>query len=295
MEWTLHDPSSQEPLETIPYDRWVSPNGEEMAEFHRVESGYLLRFPGQTDVLIEGRDSRSDEFAIAACPVPSFDKASLETLLHNAVQPLVGNHTGGLFLHGSAVVVGQNDGSPDALEAVAFLGLSRGGKTTLAGSFARAGYPFLTEDVIELRAHDGRYFVQPKRSKLRLFADSARYLVGEKAPEGDGDAKHDLDAGEALPFADSPVPLSQIHLLGTDHRAPLSIRRFSAAEALSKLLPHAFILDVEDKARLRSHFTRIADLTQATGCYALDYTRDYSELPRVIEAVLTMVEQEGRD
>lgn len=57
-------------------------------------------------------------------------------------------------------------------------------------------------------------------------------------------------------------------------------------EALSALMPHAFILDVEDKERLKAHFSKMADLSQDIPCYALDFTRDYAELPRVRAAVL---------
>ena len=80
-------------------------------------------------------------------------------------------------------------------------------------------------------------------------------------------------------------------MLGTDHGADLSIRRFGLQEALTALMPHAFILDVEDKKRLRGHFARMADLSQDIGCYALDYRRDYAELPSVQRAILDNLSQ----
>ena len=144
----------------------------------------------------------------------------------------------------------------------------------------------MTEDVIDLAHSDGRYWLQPKRSKLRLFADSARHLLGSDTEFENDAIKQDVDAGAGLPFADEAKPLRQIYVLGTDLRADLSIRKFSLQEALSVLLPNAFILDVEDKASLRGHFGRLADLSQDIPCYALDFTRDYSELPRVRKAVL---------
>jgi len=297
MDWKPHTPKPQEDLQTAPYDRWVSPEGYCQAEFHKVQTGYLLRFPGQADFLLERRLGRSDladrsdlddlpaaPFRITGWPTLECDTKSVINLYHNAIQPLLGNHSGGLFLHGSAVMI-ESEGT-EGPGAVAFLGLSRGGKTTLAGSFARAGRPFLTEDVIDLRIRDGQYWLQPKRSKLRLFADSARFLLGEGADIQDDNLKQDVDAGTDFPFADHPVPLKQIFVLGTDHRAALSIRRFSLQEALSELMPHSFILDVEDKQRLKGHFARLADLSQDIGCYALDFTRDYAELPRVQSAVL---------
>lgn len=253
-----------------------------MAEFHRTADGYLVRFPGQADFLITA-PSDPEQTTITGWQDPDCSRQNAANLFHNAILPILGNHTGGLFLHGSAVRLFAGDKEEGA---VAFLGLSRGGKTTLAGSFAKAGYPFLTEDVIDLAMRDEVYWLQPKRSKLRLFVDSAQHLLGESADFADANAKQDVEAGKTLPFSDRPVPLRQIYVLGTDHRADLSIRRLSLQEALGALLPHAFILDVEDKPRLKQHFSRMADLSRGIGCYALDYRRDYAELPLVQRAIL---------
>ncbi len=284
MEWEMHDPREQKALPDDPYDRWVSPEGVCMAEFRRIvgadhEPSYMIRFPGQADFQIE-RPATSAPL-IEGWPAPGFDAANVGNLFHNAILPILGNYTDGLFLHGSAVRIdGEEPG------AIAFLGLSRGGKTTLAGAFAKAGHAFMTEDVIDLQRRDGKLWLQPKRSKLRLFADSARHLLGEQVRIEDDNRKQDVEADTALPFAQEPVPLRQIYVLGTDHGAPLAIRRYSLPEALSALMPHAFILDVEDKPRLKAHFSRMADLSRDIACHALDYPRDYAELPAVCNAIL---------
>ncbi|MEO0907563.1 MAG: hypothetical protein AAFY07_08530 [Pseudomonadota bacterium] len=283
MDWIAHPPRKQSELPTTPYDRWVSPGGVCMAEFHHGSEGYLVRFPGQADFLITGSQdpaqTRIEGWQDPACP-----RQNITSLFHNAIVPILGNHHGGLFLHGSAVRIAQDADGEAA--AIAFLGLSRGGKTTLAGSFAKAGHAFMTEDVIDLSCNEGVYWLEPKRSKLRLFIDSAQHLLGEEARFEDADRKQDVNAGASLPFFDSPVPLRQIYVLGADHKADLSIRSLSLQEALTALMPHAFILDVEDKPRLRAHFSRIADLSRDIGCYALDYRREYAELPGVHRAIL---------
>ncbi len=284
MDWKPEISRPQNSLPTQPYDRWVSPDGYCQAEFHKHDLGFLIRFPNQADFLIE-KPRESKRFGITGWPAPECDEKTVINLFHNAIQPILGNYNGGLFLHGSAVMI-EGEGTADEAGAIAFLGLSRDGKTTLAGSFARAGQPFLTEDVIDLRLSEGQYWLQPKRSKLRLFADSARYLFGEETPIKDADLKQDVEAGGALPFASHAVPLRQIFVLGTDHRASLSIRQYSMQEALSALMPHSFILDVEDKPRLQAHFARLADLSQDIACYVLDFTRDYAELPGVRGAIL---------
>lgn len=288
MDWTQQPPRSQAELPSEPYDLWVSPEGQRMAEFHRSEEGFLVRFPGQADFLITS-PSEPEKTTIAGWQVPECPRQNVANLFHNAILPILGNHNGGLFLHGSAVRISGENGE---VGAVAFLGLSRGGKTTLAGSFAKSGHPFLTEDVIDLVRRDGKYWLQPKRSKLRLFVDSAQHLLGEGAQFEDANAKQDVEAGTALPFADEAVPLRQIYVLGTDHSAALAIRLFTLQEALTALMPHAFILDVEDKPRLRGHFSRMADLSQDIGCFALDYRRDYAELPKVQRAILENFRQQ---
>lgn len=261
-------------LATTPYDRWVTPEGEVKAEFHRLPDGILLRFPDEADFAIDVVRGRASGW-------PALDTGSdhFDSLFHHGVVPLVGNHLGGLFLHGSAVAIGGR--------AVAFLGLSRSGKTTLAGALAKAGYPFLTEDVIDLRPCNGAYVLQPKRSKLRLFADSAAFLVGREFAAADEDDKHSIAGGDDLPFSDVPCPLARLYLLGGDPDAPLAITALESPAALTQLLPHSFVLDVEDKPRLRAHFSRIAELSEQIGCSALDYPRQYGELPSVVAAILS--------
>ncbi|MEM7780740.1 MAG: hypothetical protein AAF697_10150 [Pseudomonadota bacterium] len=283
MSWTQLTPRSQEALRQEPYDRWIAIGGVCMAEFYRETGGYLIRFPGQADFKLSPDDGG---YTVAAWPVPGCDDQSLDNLYHNAIQPILGNHAGGLFLHGSAVMIDAPHGDSNKAGAIAFLGLSRAGKTTLAGSFARAGFPFLTEDVIDLQRREGEYWVQPKRSKLRLFADSAHHLIGDETQFADLNTKQDVDGGEAFPFVQSEVPLRHIYVLGTDHAAPLAIRQLAMAQALRTLMPHAFILDVDDRSRLKEHFGRMADLAQNIPCFSLDFTRDYAELRSVRAALL---------
>ncbi|MGB3808130.1 MAG: hypothetical protein WA936_13095 [Erythrobacter sp.] len=294
---TIRGARPQQAIDQTPYDRWVSPQGVCMAEFYRRDDGYLARFPGQVDFsippLIENGETKVRAPKMQAWPVPDCPERIVSNLYRNAILPIIGNHQGGLFLHGSAVAITLSDPSDpeDAGHgAAAFLGLSRSGKTTLAGAFAKAGHPFVTEDVIDLRLRDGTYWLEPKASKLRLFGDSARHLLGdgaEGAKDVSGrDEKQDVEGGDVLPFRMQPVPLRAVHVLGGDPRASLSITPLAPPAALAALLPHAFILDVEDKSALKAHFERLADLTASVPCLMLDYTRDYGELAAVMDAVL---------
>jgi len=270
-------PKPQDDLPDEPIDSWITPDGSIAAEFRRIDGGYLVRFPDQADfeIILEKMHVRG---------TPVDDDAPVETLFRNSILPLIGNFEGELHLHGSAVAT--EDG------AIAFMGLSRRGKTTLAGAFAREGDPFLTEDALSLDKSAEGYFVRPQRPVLRLFADSAAHLLGEVQNWEDDDAKTEVEAGDRLPFATQPSRLHSIFLLGPGESDGIVFERLTEAEALAQLIQNAFVLDVEDKPRLRAHFGRIAALAALVPCHMLDYPRRYAQLPSVISAIRKIVREE---
>ena len=163
----------------------------------------------------------------------------------------------------------------------------------MAGAFARSGYPIITEDVLSLDSAGERYVVKPKQRQLRLFADSAKFLLGE-APQrsGIGDKKT-FDASETLPFCKGDVLLSQIFILGSGDTSDVVIEPLRQLEALTQIIQHAFILDVEDRVRLSAHFARLAGLIETVPCYSLDFPRMYEKLPGVIRSVIHHLERSG--
>lgn len=276
----IHLPARvQEPIHAPPYDTWVTPEGAVTAEFHRTAQGYLVRFPDQVDFEID-----ATSFAVRCAPIDGARSAAASTLFRNSVQPIIANHTGGLNLHGSAVCIGDT--------AAAFLGVSRRGKTTLAGAFAAAGHPFLTEDVLALERSGDGFLIRPSMPELRLFHDSASFLLGGNPGWDDPAEKSGVPASEALPYRDEALPLGGIFILGPGASEAVSLTRLTQASALAELIQHSFILDVEDRARLKSHFQRMGVLAQAATCYLLDYPRTYSELPKVIDAIVDLAEND---
>lgn len=276
-ELTTTEPKEQVRLDTQPYDRWESVLGAVSAEFHRTDRGILVRFPRIADFVIA-----RDLTTVRCSPAPGADMTVVDNLYYNNVLPLVGNHSGRLNLHGSAVVVHD--------QALAFIGLSRSGKTTLAGAFAQAGHAFLTEDVITLQPDEGAYNIEPKRALLRLFPDSAQQLGIAGADCEAGMVKRQFEATGSLPHATRSAPLGRLYFLGDGSSPDLQVWQLSKPEALSIALRHSFILDVEDAARLRAHFGRISDLVDAVPCYALDYPRRYDLLAGIVD---TLAAQSG--
>lgn len=265
--------SAQIELEQEPYDYWVTPEGNIAAEFYRTEDGFLLRFPGEADFYIE-----KDGLSVSCAPVPQTPDDLPTTLFKNSIRPVLGNHLGGLNLHGSGVAIGNS--------AVAFVGPSRRGKTTLAGAFASSGFPCLTEDVIKLESSGNSFTLIPQEPHLRLFRDSAEFLLGKKHKDAEtGDEKVLLDETSALEFSCEERPLRCIFFLGDCETDDVEIRPINQAAAIAELLQQSFVLDVEDQDRLRDHFLRLSRLAKSVPCYELDYPREFKRLNDVTSVV----------
>ena len=95
-----------------------------------------------------------------------------------------------------------------------------------------------------------------------------------------------IASNPALPFQSSPLPLQSLYVLGDGRNEQVVFERLKSASALTELFKYAFILDIDDRSRLRAHFDRLAQLAGTIECYMLDYPRQYEALPEVIAAVL---------
>jgi hypothetical protein len=274
--YRLVEAREQGELPCSPYDSWAGAEDKPAALFFRLPKGYLVRFPDQADFAID-----AEAGDVTCTPTPDIAPDVPDSLFHNAIIPLIGNHNGGLFLHGSAVSVSG--------KAIGFLAPSRRGKTTLAGAFAKQGHAFLTEDVLELRRDGLSYMVQPSRPVLRLFDDSAIYLLGVEASDGTQE-KRVMAADNALPFEAEVRQLSALFLLGSGTSKQAHIEPLAQAAALGELMQHAFVLNVEDKQRLRGHFDRLGELVERLPFFALDFPRDYAQLPAVVKHIVQHVE-----
>jgi hypothetical protein len=113
------------------------PDGALWAQFYRADTGYLLRFPGLADFASTGLE-------VTAWPAPGISGQTVEHLYLNQVLPLALSMQGKLVFHASAVEIGDG--------AIAFMGESGKGKSTLAASFATSGYRFLTDDGLIVEA-----------------------------------------------------------------------------------------------------------------------------------------------
>ena len=265
----------QAEISQLSYDRWLTPNGEIVLSFYRLDAGFLLRFPERADFLVTEKTNR-----VVCTPAPDICPQVVTDLYFNQVVPLLLNFRGELVLHGSAVLMKG--------AAVAFIGQSGRGKSTLAATLSRNGFPFLTDDGLLLTRKHGAYIAHPNRPYLRLRNDSRDGVFHEQfvAPVIASEVKNMIISGTALPYADQACPLGELYILGSGESDNVVIEPLVPASAFCAYMGHSFILDVEDKALLKAHFGRLADLAQSALCFTLDYPRRYEFLPEVSEAII---------
>lgn len=263
----------QTPLQHSPFHRILLPDSSPWCDQYRIEGGYLLRFPGLADfeVASHGR-------TITCCPAPRTDEATLAHLLQNQVLPLAMSRQGRLVLHASASVL---DGV-----ALAFVGVSGRGKSTLAAAFAAQGHPFLTDDGLQLEQQVEQVLALPGPASLRLWDDSLEAIgparVAATAAALQHTPKFRLLADATLRHRALACPLAGIYFLGEAEVDSTSIAPLVGQEVMLRLLQHCFLLDVEARTLLGQAFATTAALVRKVSAWQLEYPRRYDALPGVV-------------
>jgi hypothetical protein len=273
----------QKPLGAKPFHTWSFPDGTPWTEFYRVGGGYLLRFPDLADF-----DVAADGFEVTCFPAPDVAEATSQHLYLNQVLPLVLSKLGKLVFHASAVEVAGG--------SVAFAAESGRGKSTLAASFAVNGYRFLTDDGLVVETGTQGFEVLPSHPSIRLWADSEEALIAPgttTAPAVSFTPKSRFLAGDEIRFCDQPRSLRRVYFLGDGNAATPAFQRLSPAEALVEWVKHSFLLDVEERPRLASHFDQVAALANEPIHYRLDFPRRYEDLARVRQAIVEHARDES--
>jgi hypothetical protein len=276
VDFAIAAPRAQVALERSPFHEWTLPDGTRSTEFYRAGSGYLLRFPGLADFEIS-----ADGLAVRCRPTPETSDATTRHLYLNQVLPLVLGRLGKMVFHASGVEI--------AGSAVAFVAESSRGKSTLAASFATAGSPLLTDESLVVEEHAGGYSVVPGHPSVRLWDDSEQALIApgvETAPGLPFTSKRRFLAGPALRFSDGPAPLRRVYFLGSGSAPDVKFERMDAADVMIELVKASFLLNVDDKARLASHFDEVARLARRPIHYRLDFPRRFDLLGRVRQSVI---------
>ena len=263
-------------MDVAPFHEWVLPDGTQWTEFYRLRTSYLLRFPDLADFSVS-----LDGQTVTAHPVAGVSHQTIDHLYQNQVLPLALSRQFKLVLHASAIEI-ENF-------AVAFMGVSGQGKSTLAASFATSGHRFLTDDGLQLEKGGDGYFIQPSHPSIRLWDDSRQALMPETAqtaPPVDFTPKSRFLADDEVAYCEEARPLRCLYFLGEGDTDTVSIEPVSGRDAMIELVRHSFLLDIEAREMLMHHFGQLTELARIPMFFRLDYPRQYEMLPQVRDAVI---------
>jgi hypothetical protein len=248
----------------------------------RMAGRFFLRFPGWAD-FVASPDGRT----ITGTPAPETPIQTIRHLLLGQVLPRVIGLLRDPALHGSAV---SSEGG-----AVAFLGPSGHGKSTLALSFARSGWALLGDDCLLLRPLDTGVEVIPGQIGARVWPDSAddfltNTLPGERPSLPTvahySDKLRVDDGVGGLALARDPVRLRRLYLLHLedDPGVPVNVTPLAGLQAFEGLLQQVMRLP-PDPERLRREFQFLLRVLSRVDLRVLSYPRAFEHLAAVRAAV----------
>jgi hypothetical protein len=190
-------------------------------------------------------------------------------------------------LHASAVVVQGG--------AVALLGDSGFGKSTLAAGMMRAGHALLTDDVLVLEFKGSRVLAQPSLARLKLHPDGTEAFFGARAslPMNTFTDKKILRLQRAE-HAARRVPLRALFVLPSATRATrVGIRRASERRASIELMRSRFTVAPRGARRRAQQFRFVCRLARTVPVWLLSYPRRLDMLPQVVASVLAHASRRG--
>ncbi len=272
-----------EPVATSPgwFNHWRGPDDRIWLSFARYGIGYLLRFVGLADF-----ELATNGLWIECTPLPGTPIDTITHLLLDQVVPIALSMRGNLVIHASAVEIQRS--------AVAFVGRSGRGKSTLAASFALQGFRLMSDDCLLLAERQSELMVMPTYPGVRLWEDSIQMLFAQTPALGrvahyNNKKRLALNNGQ-VHFYRGRAPLRRMYFVAdpaeTVGKQPITITALSAREAFMELVAHSFKLNVDERSMIAREFHLLNRIATLPLFFRLSFPHDFSLLPDVHRAIL---------
>jgi hypothetical protein len=262
-------------------DAVLKPDSDRWYEYALLENGQIyLRWEGLCEFLVAG-DGRRIWFgwlgadSLESLRVYILGRALSFALVKQGFEPI----------HSSAVVF--NGG------AIAFLGESGFGKSSLAAGFLGNGCRLLTDDLLLVSQLSGRFEAQPGPPRIKVFPWVARRCLGLS---GDGVRMNNWSEKLVLPLSEHqhqslPVPLRAFYVLDGPRKVfrkqSIQIATLSRREAFMALIRHTFNYVVTDPKRQQRLFSKSLQLVSQVPVKRISYPRDLALLAEVRRRILS--------
>jgi hypothetical protein len=257
----------------------IDHDGKKWFEHARLSDGSdYVRWSGLFEFLVS-----ADGRKIACLELNGASQESFQTYLLGQVLSFALLRWGIEPLHATTIVI---EG-----KAVAFLGDSGYGKSSLGAAFIQAGHPLLTDDLLVLKERSHGFVAHPGPARIKLFPEVARSLFLQKVeaiPMNNLTPKLiiPLDSHQSYSTA---IPLKAIYVLAPPRASSrgrnISIRRLSPRRALIAFLKNTFNPVIVEPDRLKHQFFLATRLAIKVPVKSLSYPRTLARLPAVREAI----------
>jgi hypothetical protein len=204
------------------------------------------------------------------------------TYLLGPVLGLVLRLRGITCLHASAIAFGNR--------AAAFVGAEGAGKSTTAAALAREGHPVLSDDIVALDEHTGRFLVKPAYPYLCLWPESVQALYGSADALPAFAASYDKRclslSRESLTFARTPLPLACVYVLSERAELPSPIiEPMPSQQALLTLVANTYATNMLDTEMRKREFETLGRLMQRVPVRRIRAQSDPSRISDLCAAI----------
>lgn len=270
--WKLADLQSS--LDRNPAAVWTDRN--KTLTVSRVGSRFVLKF-WNIETFVVDPDERS------VAPIArSADMTTtmLEHLLADQVLPRLAAHDGALVVHAGAV--------RHPAGAIAILGESGVGKSTLVGSLGAVSQPILSDDALIVAPGAAGATARAVYPGLRLLPDSIAALfpgaIGTD-PVADYTEKLRLRVDGVTDGGTHPLGLL-VFLDPPGDGDTIALRPMTVSQTCMGLIANSFALDPTDRARAAARMAQAGAVANRVTSVALSYPRDYARLAEVRAAIV---------
>lgn len=229
------------------------------------------------DIILKqvGRFQVVDGREIRLWPAAQLSESRLRLIVLGPLFAILLYQRGSLVLHASCVQIDN--------QAVAFIGESGWGKSSLAALFHLHGYGALSDDLTVIDLADGHPMVQAGFPRLKISPEMAsslglhgRHLDSLDAEESRIGLKLDrFTAGEAH-------PLSRIYLL--DEQNYTAVRPLSPKEAVIQLIRHSYPIRLQQSGDAQ-HLAQVGQLAGQIPVISLSRPKRLDVFPELVKLI----------
>jgi hypothetical protein len=190
-------------------------------------------------------------------------------------------------LHATSVIV---DG-----KAIALLGDSGYGKSTLAGALLSRGARLITDDLLVLEFSDDQVLAHPSTARIKLTPESADAVFhGRRSTLMNAFTSKMIFPLQEYEHVPHPVPLDRVYLVPAKPGSRISIRSLRGRAAFLPIIRSTFNNVVLTPPRLKQQFAFAGKLTSRVAIKRLSYPKRLELLPSVVDAILSDLARETR-